>query len=251
MIALNNNVHACKMKLGCIRFVHDPLSSLAYPTHTHTHSIAGNFKRLLGVYKQICIQYPLFFCACASSMPNFSLAPALDVLSTGTYPRLPTSIKERLIPPLPLTDSEKASAYSLIDMAIRRRLVSEVVPPNMTVRSIGESASPPLPLLSSYLPFSDFPTPLHHTHTHTHTHTHSHTLTHTHTHTHTHSLPLSLSHTHTQHTHTLTAKGVVTFVVSYEFEVKLSVVSDDLSTPWRLISHKILVGEGLPGTPSL
>ena len=43
------------------------------------------------------------------------------------------------------------------------------------------------------------------------------------------------------------AKGVITFVVPYEFEVKLSIVSDDLNTPWRLISLKILVGEGLPG----
>ena len=74
------------------------------------------------------------------STPNFSLAPALDVLSTGTYPRLPTCIKERIIPPLPLTDGEKTMAYSLIDVAIRRRLVTETVPSNMTVESICESS---------------------------------------------------------------------------------------------------------------
>ena len=98
---------------------------------------------------------------------------------------------------MPLTDGEKTTAYSLIDVAIRRRLVTETVPSNMTVESICESP----PSLSPYI------------------------------------IVLLVC----------SAKGVVTFVVPYEFEVKLSVVSDDLTTPWRLISLKILVGEGLPG----
>lgn len=45
--------------------------------------------------------------------------------------------------------------------------------------------------------------------------------------------------------------GLIKFRVPYEFELTLSVVSDELSTPWRLISLKILVGEGLPEKPVL
>ncbi len=42
-------------------------------------------------------------------------------------------------------------------------------------------------------------------------------------------------------------QGVVTFMVPYEFEVSLSVVGDDVTLPWRLVSMKILVGNSLPG----
>ena len=44
---------------------------------------------------------------------------------------------------------------------------------------------------------------------------------------------------------------MISFKVPYEFELTLSVVSDDLSTPWRLISLKILVSEALPDKPVL
>ena len=37
----------------------------------------------------------------------------------------------------------------------------------------------------------------------------------------------------------------------HEFEITLSVVSDDLSTPWRLVSLRILVGDVLPDKPVL
>jgi len=43
-------------------------------------------------------------------------------------------------------------------------------------------------------------------------------------------------------------KGLVTFTVPYEFELSLSVVSDDLTVPWRVVDLRILVGDTLPGT---
>ena len=73
-------------------------------------------------------------------MPNFSLAPALDVLCTGSYPRLPSCIRDNIVPPSPLTGPEADAALSLLTVAIRRRLLCEQIPPQMTVRSLGEFA---------------------------------------------------------------------------------------------------------------
>ena len=39
---------------------------------------------------------------------------------------------------------------------------------------------------------------------------------------------------------------MIKFKVPYEFEIALSVVSGDPSTPWRLVGLKILVGDVLP-----
>lgn len=38
---------------------------------------------------------------------------------------------------------------------------------------------------------------------------------------------------------------MIRFKVPYEFEVTLSVLSEDFSVPWRLVSLKVLVGEAL------
>ena len=75
------------------------------------------------------------------SAPNFSLAPALDVLITGSYPRLPTCIRERIIPLPGLEEGERQQAHTLLDCAIRRRLLRETIPENMVVSSIGKTFS--------------------------------------------------------------------------------------------------------------
>ena len=72
------------------------------------------------------------------SMPNFSLAPALDVLCTGSYPRLPSCIRDNIVPPSPLSGDEAGHALSLLTVAIRRRLLVEDIPPQMSVKSVGE-----------------------------------------------------------------------------------------------------------------
>ena len=45
--------------------------------------------------------------------------------------------------------------------------------------------------------------------------------------------------------------GVIRFKVPYEFELTLSVLSEDFSIPWRLISIKVIVGEALANRPVL
>ena len=45
--------------------------------------------------------------------------------------------------------------------------------------------------------------------------------------------------------------GVVKFKVPYEFELCLSVLSEDVTVPWRLISLQVVVGEAIAGTPVL
>jgi mediator of RNA polymerase II transcription subunit 14 len=40
-------------------------------------------------------------------LPCFSLPCAIDVLTTGTYSRLPACIKEKIIPPDPITEQDK------------------------------------------------------------------------------------------------------------------------------------------------
>ena len=73
------------------------------------------------------------------SMPNFSLAPALDVLCSGSYPRLPSCIRDNIVPPSPLTGSDAESALDLLTVSVRRRLLSEELPQQMAVSSIGDS----------------------------------------------------------------------------------------------------------------
>ncbi|XP_064393727.1 mediator of RNA polymerase II transcription subunit 14-like isoform X2 [Halichondria panicea] len=115
--------------------------------------------------------------------PNFTLAPAVDVLTTGSYPRLPTCVRDKIVPLPPLTADQSQEAFYLIDCAIRCRLLVEQIPLSMKVKSIGQ--------------------------------------------------------------------GVVTFMVPCEFEISLSVVGDDVTLPWRLVSMNILVGSSLPGSPVL
>ncbi|KAA1472975.1 MED14-domain-containing protein [Dentipellis sp. KUC8613] len=63
---------------------------------------------------------------------NHDLLTSLDVLTTGSYRRLPTGIKKSVIPPTPLTDEEVAKTLSDIEILIRYRLrMKEIIPPEM------------------------------------------------------------------------------------------------------------------------
>lgn len=42
-------------------------------------------------------------------LPNFHLPAAVEVMTTGTYSRMPTCIRDRIIPPDPITVAEKKS----------------------------------------------------------------------------------------------------------------------------------------------
>ncbi|TFY52257.1 hypothetical protein EVG20_g10628 [Dentipellis fragilis] len=63
---------------------------------------------------------------------NHDLLTSLDVLTTGSYRRLPTGIKKSVIPPTPLTDEEVAKTLSDIEILVRYRLrMKEIIPPEM------------------------------------------------------------------------------------------------------------------------
>ncbi|PIL36575.1 hypothetical protein GSI_00264 [Ganoderma sinense ZZ0214-1] len=69
---------------------------------------------------------------------NHDLLTSLDVLTTGTYRRLPSCIKELIVPPTPLTDDEVSRTFTDIEDAMRFRLrMSEIVPWEMSQYRIG------------------------------------------------------------------------------------------------------------------
>ncbi|XP_046582734.1 mediator of RNA polymerase II transcription subunit 14-like isoform X2 [Haliotis rubra] len=64
-------------------------------------------------------------------LPSFSLPCAIDVLTTGTYPRLPTCIRDKIVPPDPITPQEKKQTLDRLNQVIQYRLVSSELPPQM------------------------------------------------------------------------------------------------------------------------
>ncbi|EMD37772.1 hypothetical protein CERSUDRAFT_73593 [Gelatoporia subvermispora B] len=64
---------------------------------------------------------------------NHDLLTALDVLTTGSYRRLPSCIKKAIIPQTPLTDEEVAKTLADIEDAMRYRLrMTEIIPVEMS-----------------------------------------------------------------------------------------------------------------------
>ena len=61
-------------------------------------------------------------------LPPFSVSPAIDVLTTGSYPDLPRSIKDRYVPPEPISKTEKAETLKRLNQVIKCRLVSSDLP---------------------------------------------------------------------------------------------------------------------------
>ncbi|XP_068186008.1 mediator of RNA polymerase II transcription subunit 14 isoform X1 [Antennarius striatus] len=69
-------------------------------------------------------------------LPSFAIPFAIDVLTTGSYPRLPTCIRDKIIPPDPITKSEKQTTLSQLNQILQHRLVTTDLPPqlaNLTV----------------------------------------------------------------------------------------------------------------------
>ncbi|KAF4797813.1 mediator of RNA polymerase II transcription subunit 14-like protein [Turdus rufiventris] len=69
-------------------------------------------------------------------LPSFAIPYAIDVLTTGSYPRLPTCIRDKIIPPDPITKSEKQTTLHQLNQILRHRLVTTDLPPqlaNLTV----------------------------------------------------------------------------------------------------------------------
>ncbi|KAL7319662.1 mediator complex subunit, variant 5 [Mucor circinelloides] len=67
----------------------------------------------------------------AARLRNFDIPTAVDVLTTGTYQRMPTKIKDMLTP-TPLTDEEVLETFQNMNDVIRMRMITtEVLPSPM------------------------------------------------------------------------------------------------------------------------
>ncbi|XP_049820505.1 mediator of RNA polymerase II transcription subunit 14 isoform X2 [Aethina tumida] len=64
-------------------------------------------------------------------LPNFHIPAAVEVLTTGTYGRLPACIREKIVPPDPITAVEKRNTLLKLNQVIQNRLVSGNLLPQM------------------------------------------------------------------------------------------------------------------------
>lgn len=64
-------------------------------------------------------------------LPNFHIPAAVEVLTTGTYSRLPACIRDRIVPPDPITSVERKSTLERLNQVIQHRLVTGNLLPQM------------------------------------------------------------------------------------------------------------------------
>uniref|UniRef100_A0A1I8PUW4 Mediator of RNA polymerase II transcription subunit 14 n=1 Tax=Stomoxys calcitrans TaxID=35570 RepID=A0A1I8PUW4_STOCA len=64
-------------------------------------------------------------------LPNFHIPAAVEVLTKGTYNRLPTCIRERIVPPDPITIQEKRQTLLRLNQVIQHRLVTGKLMPQL------------------------------------------------------------------------------------------------------------------------
>ncbi|XP_055589648.1 mediator of RNA polymerase II transcription subunit 14 [Uranotaenia lowii] len=57
-------------------------------------------------------------------LPNFHIPAAVEILTTGSYSRLPSIIRERIVPPDPITPLEKRQTLQRLNQVIQHRLVT-------------------------------------------------------------------------------------------------------------------------------
>lgn len=57
-------------------------------------------------------------------LPNFHIPAAVEILTTGGYSRLPSIIRERIVPPDPITPAEKRQTLQRLNQVIQHRLVT-------------------------------------------------------------------------------------------------------------------------------
>lgn len=64
-------------------------------------------------------------------LPNFHIPAAIEVLTTGTYNKLPACIKEKIVPADPITPAEEKLTLNRLDQVIQHRLVTGNLIPQM------------------------------------------------------------------------------------------------------------------------
>lgn len=70
-------------------------------------------------------------------LPNFHIPAAVEVLTTGTYGRLPSCIREKIVPPDPITTVEKQNTLQRLNRVIQHRLVTGNLLPQMKNLKVG------------------------------------------------------------------------------------------------------------------
>ena len=66
-----------------------------------------------------------------ATLPNFHLPAAAEILTTGSYSRLPRCISERIIPAAPITPAERKRTLLRLNQVIEHRLVNCKLPMQM------------------------------------------------------------------------------------------------------------------------
>lgn len=64
-------------------------------------------------------------------LPSFQLPCAVEVLTLGTYSRMPTCVRDRIVPQDPITIEEKRSTLARLDHIIEQRLSVSSIHPSM------------------------------------------------------------------------------------------------------------------------
>ena len=75
-----------------------------------------------------------------ATLPNFHLPAAAEILTTGTYSRLPRCLTERIIPPSPITAAEKRMTLLRLNQVIENRLVNCNIPMQMRNLTVADGA---------------------------------------------------------------------------------------------------------------
>jgi mediator of RNA polymerase II transcription subunit 14 len=116
-------------------------------------------------------------------LPSFSIQTAVDVLTLGTYPKLPTCIKDRILPVEKINNEDREETLLNLNRIIQCRLALSEMPTQLKNFEI--------------------------------------------------------------------KKGYVKFCVKNEFEIKLTLISDDFRMPWRLLKVNFLVRDSQDPNRSL
>ncbi|XP_065344128.1 mediator of RNA polymerase II transcription subunit 14 isoform X2 [Cloeon dipterum] len=64
-------------------------------------------------------------------LPSFHIPAAVEVLTTGTYARLPAVVRERIVPPDPISAAERRQTLLRLNQVIQHRLVTSDIRPQM------------------------------------------------------------------------------------------------------------------------
>lgn len=69
-------------------------------------------------------------------LPHFHIPAAVETLTTGSYDRLPLTIRQRILPPEPITALERKQTLTRLEQIIQHRLVTTELPPQMRTSRI-------------------------------------------------------------------------------------------------------------------